>query len=186
MTRFKLIPVLLVSSLVTATTARGAEEPVSGSRIRVTAPSIAGKRLVGVIVGLDETTLRIEREEGQPPIAVPRASITKIETSRHRSRKGQGAAIGAVFGLAAALVVGATAGSDCSNSDTVSPLRMILCYNRGEVTALAGVLTVPAGMLLGALAFPGEEWEVMGVDRLRLAVTPALGGGVRAAVAIRF
>jgi hypothetical protein len=166
-----------------------AEKPVGHPRIRVTAPSLSGKRLVGVLVSLDETTLRIEREEGQPPIAVPRASITKIETSRHGSRKGQGAAIGLLFGVATAVVVGVTAGSDCAKADDGDPyfhFGTILCYNRSETTAFTAVLTVPLGALLGAVGSPGEKWEVMGADRLRLAVTPARGGGVRAAVALRF
>ena len=177
---------VLVSLFLDAAAARAAEEPAAHPRIRVTAPSLKGKRLVGVLVSLDETTLRMEREEGQAPIAVPRASITKIETSRHGSRKGQGAGIGALFGVAAALVVGQTAGDDCHPAPDGAWLAFDLCYTHSQMSLAAGAVFVPLGALLGAVASRGEEWEVMSADRLRLAVSPARGGGVRAAVTLRF
>jgi hypothetical protein len=165
------------------------EEAVRHPRVRVTAPSLPGGRLSGILVSLDETTLRIEREEGNPPIAVPRTSITKLETSRRGSRKAAGAGIGALFGLATALVVGLTAGEDCPDTpgdDPFARLAVAFCFNRTETTGLVGVLTVPAGMLLGVLAAPGEKWEASTTDRLRVAAAPTRGGGVRAALTIRF
>ena len=185
MRRFLMVLVALAALPLDAAAATAATE-VAHPRIRVTAPSLHGKRLVGVLVSLDETTLRIEREEGQPPIAVPRASITSLETSRHRSRKPRGAGIGALFGVAAALVIGQTAGGDCARDDSPAYLSFeALCLTRGEITGASAFLMVPAGALLGVLASPGEKWDVVNADHLRFTVTPGRGG-VRAALAIRF
>ena len=186
MKRLLMILAVLVPLRLDAAVTTAAEEPVRHPRIRVTAPSFHGKRLVGVFVSLDETTLRIEREEGQPPIAVPRASITKIETSRHASRKGQGAAIGLLFGVATALVIGQTAGGDCHPAPEGEWLAFDFCYTHGQVSMAAGVVFVPLGALLGAAASRGEEWSPISADRLRLAVAPTRGGGVRAAMTLRF
>jgi hypothetical protein len=171
-----------------ARAARAETELVGHPRIRVTSKSLPHGRLAGVLVSLDETTLRIERDEGQPPIAVPRASITKLETSRRASRKASGAGIGALFGLATALVIGATAGEDCPDGPGADAFFHFetLCYSRGEITAFTSVLTVPAFMLLGALAAPGEQWEALSTDRVRVFAAPTHGGGVRATLAIRF
>lgn len=188
MRRFLAVLVAFAMLPLDAAAATAASE-VGHPRIRVTAPSFHGKRLVGVLISLDETTLRIEREEGQPWIAVPRASITRLETSRHRSRKAQGAGIGFLFGVAAAFVIGQTAGTDCSDrarDDTPTYLSFeSFCLTRGELTAASAFLMVPAGALLGLLVSPGEKWDVVNADRLRLTVTPGRGG-VRAALAIRF
>ena len=186
MKRFLMVLVVLVPLGLDAAAARAAEEAVVHPRIRVTAPSLPGKRLVGVFVSLDETTLRIEREEGQAPIAVPRASITKIETSRRGSRKAQGAAIGALFGVATALVIGQTAGDDCHPAPEGAWLAFDLCYTHSQMSIAAGAVFVPLGALLGAVASRGEEWSPISSDHLRVAVTPARAGGVRAALAIRF
>ncbi len=177
---------ILVPLRLDAAPARAAETDAH-PRIRVTGPS--GKRLVGVFASLDETTLRIEREEGTSPIAVPRASITKIEVSRRRSRNALGAEIGLVAGIATAIVIGLATGDDCEaivGDDFESRLSRAFCFDRGETAVITGVLTVPAGILLGLAAAPGEKWEASSTDRLRLAVAPARGGGVRAALAIRF
>ena len=165
-----------------------AEKPLAGARIRVTAPSLSGKRLVGVLVGLDETTLRLQRE-GKPPLVVPRASILKVEVSRRRSRNGDGAGIGLLAGLGAAIAFGLATGDDCNaivGDDFEARLSRAFCYDRGERALIAGFLTVPAGILLGLAAAPGERWEATSPDRLRVAIAPARGGGVRAALAVRF
>jgi hypothetical protein len=51
---------------------------------------------------------------------------------------------------------------------------------------MSGILIVPAATLLGVVASPSEKWEVATTDRLRIAVAPTRGGGVRATLAIRF
>jgi hypothetical protein len=65
-------------------------------------------------------------------------------------------------------------------------LNRNLCLGKGETALLTGILTVPAGALLGWASAPGEKWEVSTPDRLRVAVAPTRGGGVRAALSIAF
>jgi hypothetical protein len=188
MKRSLVVMAMLVPFLVEVTAGSAAEAPISGARVRVTAPSLFGKRVVGTLVGLDEMTLRLQRE-GKEPLDVPRASIVRVEVSRHRSRKSQGAQIGLLAGLGAAIAVGLATGEKCDaivGDDFASRLDRAFCYDRGEMALLTGILTVPAGVVLGILSAPGEKWETSAPDRLHVAVTRTRGGGVRAALAIRF
>jgi hypothetical protein len=172
-----------------------AEEPAAGAspegpRIRLTAPSVSGGRLIGTVVSLDEATLTLQRQGGEGTLLVPLRAITTLEVSRHRSRKGKGAAIGALVGLGSAVAIGLAAGDDCTGSaqgdDLSSRLDRSLCFGAAETTLLSAILTVPAGALLGLVTAPGEKWEASTPDRLRIAVAPVRGGGVRAAVSVRF
>ena len=188
MSRSLVVMAMLVPFLVEVTSGSAAEAPISGARIRVTAPTFIGNRLVGTLVGLDETTLRLQRE-GKEPLDVPRASIVRVEVSRHRSRKRQGAQNGLLVGLGAAIAVGlATGEKNCdaiAGDDFLGRLNRAFCFDRGETALLTGILTVPAGIVLGILAAPGEKWDVVNADRLRFTVAPQREG-VRAALAIRF
>jgi hypothetical protein len=118
---------------------------------------------------------------------VPRATITKIEASRHRSRKAVGAGIGFLVGLGATAAVYMGAGHRCAAAPNDDLLPQLLCAvgTRGWAI-LNGIRIVPAATLLGLVAAPGEKWEVSTTDRLRIAVAPTRGGGVRAALTIRF
>lgn len=115
---------------------------------------------------------------------MPRAAITKIEASRHRSRKGLGAAIGLLTGLGTAALIVHAARGDCERSPQEEFLSR--CLLQGVGATLAGIVIVPAGTLIGLAAAPGERWQVSTTDRVRVAVAPVHGGGVRAALAIRF
>jgi hypothetical protein len=189
MKRFLMVLVAALAALpLDAAAAGAAEAPVAGTRIRVTAPSLSGKRLVGTLVGLDETTLRLQRE-GKEPLVVPRASILKVEVSRRRSRNADGAGIGLLIGLGTAIAIGLATGDDCNaivGDSFEARLSRAFCYDRGETALITGILTVPAGVVLGLVAAPGERWEASSPDRLRLAIAPARRGGVRASLAIRF
>jgi hypothetical protein len=174
-----------------------ADEPVSlvpGRRVRLTAPSVAGKRLVGNLVSLDDATVTLQRDGAKDTMQVPRLAITKIEVSRQRSRKGKGAAIGMLVGVGAAVAIGLAAGEDCGSLPEPAPgiigfselLARNLCVGKGEAAALSAILTVPLGTLFGVVGAPGEKWEASSPSRLRVAVAPARGGGVRAALTVTF
>lgn len=186
---------LLTTMPVEVAVAQTSNAPVSGPRIRVTAPSFSGERLVGVLAALDETTLTLRQgENGSRSLVVPRAAITKLEASRHRSRKAAGAAIGLLIGLGTAAVVGLVARDDCTVSPGDGPWGpgtwwrsgALFCLDKRDKALLTGILVVPPAMLLGLVASPGERWEISTTDRLRIAVAPTRGNGVRAALAIRF
>jgi hypothetical protein len=187
MTRLPRILVAALVPLLVEVTMVQAEPPASGPRVRVTAPSFSGKRLVGVLVGLDETTLTLERPGAKGSLQVPREAITRIEASRHRSRKVVGAGIGFLLALGATAAVYMGAGDRCEAAPKDDVLPQVLCAvgTRGRAI-LNGIRIVPAATLLGLVAAPGEKWEVSTTDHLRIAVAPTRGGGVRAALAIRF
>jgi hypothetical protein len=164
-----------------------ADEPVPvapGLRVRLTAPSVSGKRLVGTVVALDDATLTLQRQGGQETLQVPRGAMTTTEVSWRRSRKGKGAAIGGLVGLGAAVAIGLAAGEDCSPfqdvgdplGDAVAHFLRSFCYSKGEMAAVAAILTLPAGALLGLAVAPGEKWQPSSLDRLSVRITPARGG----------
>jgi hypothetical protein len=63
-------------------------------------------------------------------------------------------------------------------------LNSNLCFSRTETGFLSGVLTVPAGALLGALIAPGEKWRPAGVAELSVQAGASRGGGWWAQVAL--
>lgn len=167
--------------------------PGSSPRVRVTAPTVSGKRLVGTLLRMDEETLTLGAQKGQGVIEVPRSAITRMEVSRRSSRKGKGAGIGALVGLGAAVAIGFATGDDCDSlpepgpgwSGLVERLNRNLCMGKGETAAIVSILTVPAGALIGLGAAPGERWAATTPDRLSVAVRP-VRGGVGAALSLRF
>ena len=157
-----------------------------GSRVRLTAPSVSVERLVGTVVGLDEATLTLQRQGAEDTLQVPRGAITTFETSEHRSRKGKGAAIGALVGLGAAVALGLAVGENCGDPiPELEPLFSFVCLSKGEAAGVYAILTVPAGALLGLAVAPGEKWHPSALDRLRVRITPARGGA-SLTVSLRF
>jgi hypothetical protein len=182
---------LIVSTVGAGTSSADGPSPVTASpRVRVTAPAISGKRLVGTLLAMDETTMTIGSEKGKRVLEVPRAAVTRIEVSRRSSRKGKGAGIGALVGLGAAVAIGFAAGEDCPprdpNDHSLAGALSRICFGRNEMAVGAGVLTIPLGALIGLAAAPGERWARTTPDRLKVAVTPVRGSGVGAALSVRF
>ena len=95
--------------------------PAASPRVRVTAPTVSGKRLVGTLLRMDEETLTLGAQKGKGVIEVPRSAITRMEVSRRASRKGKGARIGALVGLGAAVAIGFAAGDDCGSLPEPAP-----------------------------------------------------------------
>jgi hypothetical protein len=171
---------LIVSTGATdVASAEGPPQVAASPRVRVTAPAVSGKRIVGTLVRMDDTMLAIRRDKGKSVLEVPRAAVTRIEASRRPGRRGLGAGIGALVGLGAALAIGLGAGQSCTGSE-------IICFDKTTTTVAGALLTVPAGALIGLAVAPGEKWVAVRPDRLGLAATAAQGGGFRAGVALRF
>ena len=83
------------------------EQITVGTRVRIKAPSISKRRLVGSIVTLSADSLFLKLKKKTIPLAIPLASVTRLEMSRGKKRnigKGAlygflgGAVLGAVFG----------------------------------------------------------------------------------------
>jgi hypothetical protein len=157
-----------------------ADEPAPlalGSRLRVT----TDERLVGRLVAQDEQSLTLQVRPGKDPVVVPQARIVTVERSLRLSQKSTGAAIGALVGALSAVVFGLVVGEDCSGRHVDT-----LCFPRGGVALASSVVLVPVGTLIGAVAAPGERWELVSGYRVGVRVTPMRGGGIAASASLRF
>jgi hypothetical protein len=157
-----------------------ADEPAPlalGTRLRVTADQI----LVGRLVAQDEKSLTLMINHGKDRAVVPRERITTLERSLSPSRKGTGAATGALVGALLSGFFALAAGGDCSHG------LDIICIPPYGVALLSSIVLVPLGTLVGVVAAHGERWEVVsGHHRLAVRVAPTRAGGMKAAVSLRF
>jgi hypothetical protein len=191
MTRLSVVlKMALLPLLVEAVMAEATEPPLSPPRVRVTALSVSGKRLVGTIVAFDDTILTLQPQGAAEKIRIPRAAIARLEASRRRSRKRLGAGIGLLAGIGAAVAIDRAADKTCERAgnrqgDDQSGV-LFTCLGAGTAGLFGAILSVPAGALIGWAVAPGEKWEETTADHLRLTVGAGRGGSLHAVLAIRF
>jgi hypothetical protein len=154
---------------------------------------MARKRLVGRVVTMREDILVLERSGKKDPLEIPRPEVLALEVSERPSRRGRGAAIGALVGLGGAIAFGVLAGQDCPAPPAHvdwgtfdQTLAANLCFNRAETAVLGGILTVPLGALVGAAIGPGEKWRPVATSGVTFRAGPSRGGGVGVRVAFSF
>jgi hypothetical protein len=135
-------------------------------RVRVTAPAVEAGRIVGHIVAVDERNVTIRAEGGETRV-LPADAVTRIEVRRKTGGKGKALRIGALTGLAVGAAVGFAAGDDCGAPDAPS----IVCIPRGASALGLGLVGCLAGVGVGAIAAPGERWEVVDYGYLTAGVT---------------
>ena len=160
-----------VSSQTTRLYAEQSESLKPGMRLRVTAPSQAPKRLVGILTSVDPSVLIIQTSK--EPITLRREAIRTLEFSERGGRKKKGALIGAGVGVVAALIISATT----KEGDLLTP---------AESGLAAAILFVPVGAGLGALVAPGERWVPVPAAAAAPADSTYGRGGFRLALRIRF
>jgi len=134
-------------------------------------------KVTGRLVGIDDIALRVETSAEHPPVVVPRQDVSRIELSIRRGRRGKGALIGLAVGVVAGAVIVATdrPGSDSPNAQLAAIFELNLEgpeYDAGAIVLLGAI-----GAGLGALVAPGEKWETLTGERVRLVLGPAGGGG---------
>lgn len=145
-----------------------------GSRVRVTAPAIDGRRIVGVLTAFDDENLTLEEKGRRGPLIIPRAAITKLDVSNGpRSR----ALLGAGLGLAGGVMAGLATGAQCPGGTTGS------CVNARQAAILYSLLLAPIGALIGE-AHPGDRWEDAGWKRPHVGISllPGRRLGISASV----
>jgi hypothetical protein len=114
-----------------------------GSRVRVTAPAVAQKPIVGTLLEASEPEI-VLAPPGSDRTPIPRASIARLERSVRPSRRTTGALAGFILGLGA---IGLKTLHDGGCNDGC---------NAGNVAA-AVVAALPVAAL-GAIVSPGERW----------------------------
>ena len=162
-------------------TARKSMRELQGTRVRLKAPSISPKWMIGRFAGSIQDTLEILSERGTE--RVPRALIKDLEVSMGRHRNTiKGMAIGAIAGLGAALLI--------------YPYDVFDDDRRGEVGErdradrfFYAVLVVPLATVSGTLAGArtiNEKWVEVSPSRINLSIAPTRDKGLRAALSFNF
>ena len=108
-----------------------------GDRVRVRAPSVADRAIVGSLLRADQGALAVTRSDGSV-VDVPRSAIQALEIFRGRgSHPGKGAAIGAVAG-AGVVLEQTLAESGCDPDLGGCPLYFVVGAVGAAVGALVG------------------------------------------------
>ncbi len=165
--------VVLAAALVLTGSADlfGQEAPpvAPGDRVRIAAPEIVNDRVVGTVVALKPDTLAVNVENRDSPLALPLASLTKLEVSQgQKSRTLKGAGIGFLVGGAAGLATAALACAIAGDCDADDPYT-------GLVYAVFGVLGAGVGTLTGAIigsTIKVDRWDTVQLDQLRVGLPP--------------
>ena len=146
--------------LMGATSSPGdeADAIAPGTRLRVFAPTLGRKPLVGVLQSLRDNTLTLAAEGHASAVVVPRQEITRIDRSGGRHSRGRWAIRGAGLGLLAGVAIGLAKGNTCTGFEFVDVLTLGPC-SAGTKAAIGGILGAPAGALMGLAVPPGERWE---------------------------
>ena len=162
---------LSVCTVLQAGAAAAAQDtPAWGSRIRVTVVDPgkgSTKRLTGTVVASGDTTLTVQTNKSKPPLVIPRANIAGLETSVQPSRKGRGALIGLGVGAFMGAMMGFASGDDPDG---------LISFTAEAKAGMGAIVLGPLGAIIGALAAPGERWEAVPTDWVRLGFGRSPGG----------
>jgi hypothetical protein len=155
-----------------------------GARVRVSAPSVAGQRLVGTVARLDADTIVVRSDGWGNDLAVPLGSVTALDVGRGRQSRalrfgGIGAAIGAVIGTFLMIVDEGTSAPNVQITDEEPPLEWVArpVWQKVRYPLLSAAAGFGIGAIIG-VAFPGERWEAVPLEGLRLRVTPQPASGI--------
>jgi len=178
-----LVIILLVQVGYTPCVAQEIPAVTIGDRVRIKALSVSWRPLAGSIVTLNADSLILKLDKEDIPLAIPHASVTKLEVSRGKERNaGKGAGIGLLIGAGVGALAGISAGDDCSSGQ-------FLCFSGPQKALILGVEGGGIGFLSGA--FIGffiltNRWEEVPLDRLRLSLTPQRQGGLALSASLAF
>lgn len=134
-----------------------AQELAPNMRVRVGAPTVASKPIVGTITAVEPSVLIIQTTKERTVIS--RAAITTIDLSTQRSTRWRGAGRGALAGVAAAVVLGLTINDGHGGFIDIPTWLFVTVY---------AAATVPAGAGIGAAIADGERWSPMPLGSVRV------------------
>ncbi len=131
-----------------------------GARVRISAPVVAARPILGTVVGLDERTVDVAVIGKGDAVVVPRSAISRIDVGCGRRSRGRNALIGAGIGLGMGALLGLAHGGD-------DP-EMWIAYSAGEYALMFAALGAPAGALVGAAVPPRERWRELPLPAVQL------------------
>jgi hypothetical protein len=152
----------------------------AGSRVRVEASTEEG-RLVGSLLALDDRNLNLQVEDEMGPRIFPREDVTALAVSGGRHSRGRKALIvGGVCAAVGAIIGVATASEpDPDNMFDVS-------WSKAQGVRGGALFLGSIGALIGLALPPGERWEDVPLDTVRLSVRPVPGRGAGVFLSVGF
>jgi RNase P/RNase MRP subunit p29 len=163
-----------------------------GQRVRILMAKPSGKteRIVGNVVAEDEQTLKLDRPGSKdPPVTIDRSTLTRVDRSVARGRKGTGAALGFLIGAVGGAAIGYAEADQENKTGVCNHYEFLGCVSgpsRGGTAALFGVMFGLIGAGVGAAVSPGERWQRVPEEGLHFSLGPAAGGGIGARVSLSF
>jgi len=182
----------LTSSSAARATAGAARFGQAGTKVRVWAPAVSEKPVVGYLREVRGDTLYLGSSKlGGRPIALPLASVTAAQVSRGKAPWGKLA--GAALGVVAGGTIGAQIASAGHDECESTPCTLGDAIHAAASESAAG----GAGFLIGGLvggvlgaaiggALTPERWESVGVDKVRVGVGHRGGVSLSLALPSRF
>ena len=122
-----------------------------GARVRVGAPSIDPRPIVGRALSISPDSLVLSEADGAARIQFDAGSVASLEVSGGHNR-GRWALVGAGIGALGGMLLGTSAGASADDGG----------YGLGAVAGFASgiIIGAPVGAIVGALAAP-EHWTRM-------------------------
>ena len=149
-----------------------------GARVRVTAPTVPGGKLEGMIIGRRGDTLSIVPRDAAP-VDIPISALSRVEISRGKSRAA-GAKKGFLWGVAIGLPVGlATATGDNKTwnlvDESCDPFFQT-CAKHSDVEQVMLVSVGTGAIAAGIGALIGRErWEALDLPPLPVVIVKRHG-----------
>jgi len=144
-----------------------------GARVRVSVRQQG--RQIGTLVAVKADTLVLKAESRNVPLAIPITSVSRLDISRGQASFGKGALRGAGIGLLVGVAYPTVEFMKNGNEDGLFPLMLMF-------GSLGGTFL---GALIGG-SRPGEQWERVPLERIRVSLSPQRGGGIRLAASFKF
>lgn len=164
---------VVLTPSATVGAAEDAQQLSPGDRVRVEV-STAEERLVGRLLVLDDKHLDLQVEGEDEPRIFAREDITALAISGRRRSRGWGALIGAGAGVALSLALSLDEWRDADD------------YPGWTGFAIRANLLVPIGAVIGLVASPGERWEDVPLDSVRVCIHPVRGRGAGVFLTVGF
>ena len=159
------------------------QEVVPGTRVRIKAPSISKLPLVGTVVPAGADTLKVRLKWHAIPLAIPLASVTRLDVSIGQKRNaGKGALIGLLVGGVTGVWVWAVYGEKSASPSSGNFFSggswdyQFSCTIGGCAASLGGLGLVVGSVLGGILKT--EKWQPVPLERVHVVITPQRKGGL--------
>lgn len=146
---------------------------VLGAWIRIKAPSVSDRQLVGALVAVGADTLVLRSKEQSMLLVIPVASVARLDVSRGMQRRyGRGAVLGLVSGAGLGFFLGLASGDDEPGA--------FMSLTGGEKAMLLAIPLGLFGLLVGTLigaTVESDIWQPVPLDRIRVGILSQRHGG---------